>query len=110
MPNEKPSPEPATVYFKGTDVANPPLWRIKDDGTGLYHIGNGQPDGPQSTGSTPFVVPDPKGGPAWVYFIEGPPPRTALCKIRDDGTGLNLIGYGQRDGPQSTDATPFVVP
>jgi len=102
---------PAWVYFKGTDVANPPLWKIKDDGTGLYHIGEGQPDGPQSTGGTPFVVSDPKGGPAWVYFHgTGPFGIGKLWKIKDDGTGLYHIGSGDGKQGQLTNCSPFVVP
>jgi hypothetical protein len=86
------------VYFQGTDNA---LWKVRDDGSQPYHIGENMPAGKQYTSSSPFVVPDPQGG-AWVYYQR--PLDRALMKIRDDGSQLSQIGTN------TTASTPFVVP
>ncbi|HEV2424195.1 MAG TPA: DUF5050 domain-containing protein [Terriglobia bacterium] len=107
MPFVVPDPAggPNWVYFQGTDTAigrGPgTLWKVRDDGTQQSQIGN------NTTASTPFVVPDPGGGPTWVYF-QGT--DDALWKVRDDGTQQYHIGENQPAGKQYTASTPFVVP
>jgi hypothetical protein len=100
-----PSGGPSWVYFQGTDTAvgrGPgTLWKVRDDGTQQSKVGD------NTTASTPFVVPDPSGGPSWVYF-QGT--DNALWKVRDDGTQQYHIGENMPAGKQYTNSTPFVIP
>jgi len=82
------------VYFQGTDDK---LWKIKNDGSGTYHIGAGNPYVIPffgcSTKSSPFVAGD------YVYF-QGM--NDGLCKVKNDGTGYYNIGG------HKTKSSPFV--
>jgi hypothetical protein len=96
-PNAGPSVGPAAwVYFQGTDNG---LWKVRADGSKQSNIGN------NTTASSPFVVPDPNGGPNWVYF-QGTDNK--LWKVRDDGSQQSQIGCPA--SCNTTASTPFVVP
>jgi hypothetical protein len=92
------------VYFQGTGNtfrSGNQLWKVRDDGTGQEQIGCNQGNC-NTTASTPFVVPDPNGGPNWVYFqgTNG----NALWMVRDDGTLQTQLGGN------TTASRPFVTP
>ena len=56
------------------------LWKIKDDGSQQYHIGQNATAGAQWTAASPFVLRDSSGA-VWVYYM-----RTdrALWKVEDE--------------------------
>ena len=90
------------IYFQGTDGA---LWKLKDDGSQQYHIGQNATAGAQWTAASPFVLRDSSGA-VWVYYTGT---DRALWKVKDDGTALTHIGQNAPSGPQWTVATPFAL-
>jgi hypothetical protein len=90
------------IYFRGMDGA---LWKIKDDGSQQYHIGQNATAGAQWTAASPFVLRNSSGA-VWVYYMGT---DRALWKVKDDGTELTHIGQNAPSGPQWTIATPFAL-